>query len=360
VSFDCFVIVQLIRLMFECSQYILTLSSVVRIVDGPNLKLYIAVKMCGMNWGKIIGIVVFTFVGLSFSYGQTSLLGSEYMEFHESFFTGLKEKGIGNYKKALHSFEKAHQIDEKDLGTLFELSKVQALLLAFDEAEYFAQLFLKNQPENEWVLAHLSSVYTKQYKYDDAIRIQKKILEISPMQVDPLIILYMKNKEKDLALKLIEKAEKNAYATLKTVSLKKYLLRSLLPAKKKKTIVIDEDLKGLRELVKQDGVYKNYLNLVKYEEKLQLYEQLLKDASSALELYPVQAQLYLSKGIALNKLEKFNLAVETLMIGVDFVIENPKMESKFYNQLALSYEKLNQTSQAKKFAQKSLKLKKKE
>jgi len=317
--------------------------------------------MWGMKWGKIIGIVVFMFIGMSFSYGQTSLLGPEYIEFHESFFTGLKEKGIGNYKKALHSFEKAHQIDENDLGTLFELSKVHALLLAFDEAEHFALLFLKNQPENEWVLAHLSSVYTKQYRYEDAIKTQKKILEISPVQVDPLIILYIKNKENDLALKLIEKAEKNAYATLKTVSLKKYLLRSLLPAKKikEKINVSDNDLKGLRELVKQDGVYKNHLNLVKYEEKLQLYKQLLEDASSALELYPVQAQLYLSKGIALNKLEKFNLAVETLMIGVDFVIENPKMESKFYDQLAVGYGKLNQTSQAKKFAEKSLKLKKK-
>lgn len=314
-----------------------------------------------MNWNKIIGSVVFTLIGLSFSYGQTTLSDLDYTEFHESFFTGLKEKGIGNYKKALYSFEKAHQIDKKDAGTLFELSKVQALLLAFDEAEHFAQLFLDNQPENVWVLGHLASVYTKQYRYDDAIKIRKKILEISPMQVDPLIILYMKNKEKKLALELIEKAENNAYATLKTVSLKRYLLRSLLPAKemKEKINVRDKDLKGLRELVKQDGVYKNYLNLVKYEEKLQLYKQLLKDASSALELYPVQAQLYLSKGIALNKLEKFNLAVETLMIGVDFVIENPKMESKFYDQLAVGYGKLNQSSQAKKFAQKSLKLKKK-
>lgn len=313
-----------------------------------------------MNWSKFLALVLLGFMCTFNGYGQSTLSESKYMEFHDYFFTGLKEKGIGNYKKALHSFEKAYQVDPQSSGTLFELSKVQALLLAFDESVYFAQLFLEKDPANKWVLDHLASVYTKQYRYDDAIKIREKILEAYPKQVDALIILYMKNKEKERALNLIEKAESNAYATLRTVSLKKYLLKKSIIKKKKKLHGEVHNLEDLRKLAVDGGAYKHYLNLVKYEEQLQLYKQLLIDASDGLEFYPAQAQLYLSKGIALNKLEKFNLAVETLMIGVDFVVENPVMESKFYHQLAVSYGKLNQNSQAKKFAQKSLKLSKKE
>ncbi|MBL4745441.1 MAG: hypothetical protein JKY08_03655 [Flavobacteriaceae bacterium] len=315
-----------------------------------------------MNWNKITGILVCILMGFSFSYGQTSLSEPKYREFHEYFFTGLKEKGIGNYKKALHSFEKAHQIDGQDLGTLFELSKVQALLLDFNDATHFALLFLDNEPENQFVLAHLATVYTKQYRYDDAIKTRKKILKIAPKQVDELILLYLKNKEKEKALKLIKKAEDNAYATLRTISLKKYVLKRLAPKKKMmdKVNVRAKNRKDLKASVRQEGSYKSYLNLVKYEERLQLYKQLLEDASEGLELYPSQSQLYLSKGIALNKLEKFNLAIETLLIGVDFVIENPQLEAKFYHQLAVSYGELNQSSQAKKFVEKRLKLLKKE
>jgi len=315
-----------------------------------------------MNWRKIIGVLVATLMVMSFSYAQSSLSEEEYMEFHEFFFTGLKEKGIGNYKKALHSFENAHEIDSLNRSTWFELSKVQALLLAYDDAEYFSILFLEQEPTNKFVLDHLANLYSKQYRYGDAIKIREKILEISPKQVDQLILLYMKNKQKADALRLIEVAEKNGYATLRTVTLKKYLLKSSLSKKKivKKKNVSAKNIHSLKEIVAKEGTYTSYLNLLRHEEKMQLYTQLLEDASRGLELYPSQAQLYLSKGIALNKLEKFNLAVETCMIGLDFVIENRQMESKFYHQLAVSYGKLNQSSQAKKFAEKSLKLSKKE
>lgn len=316
-----------------------------------------------MNRKGIIAIVVCLLMGLSFSYGQNSLSEPKYMEFHDLFFTGLKEKGIGNYKKALYSFEKAYEIHPTDAGTLFELSKVQALLLAYDEAEYFAGLFLEKEPENVFVLDHLARLFTKQYRYTEAIEIREKIMINSPKQVDALILLYMKNKEKEKALKLIERAEDNAYATLRTVSLKKYLLRNSVVSNQNKVHATRSpgvnNLVDLRATVKKEGSYKACLDLLKFEEKTGLFKSLLEDASAGLELYPAQAQLYLFKGIALNKLEKFNLAIETLMIGVDFVIENPKLESNFYRQLALSYGKLNQVRQAKKFTEKSLKLSKK-
>lgn len=314
-----------------------------------------------MIWNRILGLVLLVTMCVSLGHGQTILSEPEYMEFHEFFFTGLKEKGTGNYNKALVNFEKAYQLDTLDQGTLFELSKIQTLLLAFDDAEYFAKLFLKKEPKNKWVLSHLSQVYVKQFRFDDAIIIQEQILEIAPKQVDDLILLYVKNKEIDKALSLIKKAEDNAYATLKTISLKRYLQKKVSSETPLKVAVISKanNIQSLRLLVQKNTSYASYKNLVLFEEKNHLYNDLQMDASKGLELYPAQAQLYLFKGIALNKLEKFNLAVETLMIGVDFVIENPKMESEFYRQLAVSYGGLNQNSQAKKFVEKSLKLNKK-
>lgn len=89
-----------------------------------------------------------------------------------------------------------------------------------------------------------------------------------------------------------------------------------------------------------DGDPEN-LELIKNTLLLQLdtadYIAAENTASSALELYPSQPLLYLTYGVALNKQSKFKEAIEQLEIGVDYIIDNTKMESDFYKQLGDAY-----------------------
>ncbi|MFV9549539.1 tetratricopeptide repeat protein [Algibacter sp. PT7-4] len=89
-----------------------------------------------------------------------------------------------------------------------------------------------------------------------------------------------------------------------------------------------------------------YLDLKKYN--------LAKEKSSeALEIYPSQPILYLVNGVALNQLAKPNEAIEPLETGLDYIIDDTKMEADFYNQLSKAYTLLNNTDKAKTFSDKA-------
>ena len=87
------------------------------------------------------------------------------------------------------------------------------------------------------------------------------------------------------------------------------------------------------------------LELEKYEETRDLSEEML-------EVFPTQPVLYLFNGIALNKLEEFNEAIEILTFGLDYLIGNSKMKIDFYSQLSLSHEKLGNNGKSEEYRRK--------
>ncbi|MBJ6368198.1 tetratricopeptide repeat protein [Snuella sedimenti] len=95
---------------------------------------------------------------------------------------------------------------------------------------------------------------------------------------------------------------------------------------------------------------------------LLLYVDLKKDAfaearsSKALEKYPSQPILYLINGVTLNNLQQPKKAVEVLEIGLDYIIDSPKMEADFYNQLSKAYGQLNNAAKAKFYDDKAKQL----
>ena len=98
------------------------------------------------------------------------------------------------------------------------------------------------------------------------------------------------------------------------------------------------------------GVLRNvmllYLDLKKYN--------LANDKSAeVLEKYPSQPLFYLINGVALNELNQPKKALVSLETGLDYIIEDPKMEADFYNQLSKAYTLLNNTVKAKAFTDKA-------
>lgn len=90
---------------------------------------------------------------------------------------------------------------------------------------------------------------------------------------------------------------------------------------------------------------------------LKHYELVLDKSKDALQKYPAQPILYLMNGIALNQLQKPNEAIAVLEAGLDYIIDDPKMESDVYSQLSISYTMLNNTAKAQSFSKKSKQLK---
>jgi hypothetical protein len=63
--------------------------------------------------------------------------------------------------------------------------------------------------------------------------------------------------------------------------------------------------------------------------------------------------LYLINGVANNKIKQPESAIESLEIGLDFLVENPRMEADFYKQLSESHKQLNNITQSQTFAKKA-------
>lgn len=86
------------------------------------------------------------------------------------------------------------------------------------------------------------------------------------------------------------------------------------------------------------------------------YEEAQAMSASALNKYPSQPIFYLVNGVALNELKKPKEAVDTLEIGLDYIIEDTKMQADFYKQLSIAYTQLNNTNKAKTFIEKAQQL----
>jgi len=83
------------------------------------------------------------------------------------------------------------------------------------------------------------------------------------------------------------------------------------------------------------------------------YEQATQKSKEALERFPSQPLFYLIQGVAQNKLNHPDKAIQSLETGLDYIIDDTKMESDFYKQLSNSHTLLNNTTKAKTFSDKA-------
>lgn len=117
-------------------------------------------------------------------------------------------------------------------------------------------------------------------------------------------------------------------------------------------------LANFKEALKQDP---NDFKLIKDVLLLQLdikdYKAVISDSERALELYPAQPILYLVNGVANNNLNAYNKAIDSLEMGLEFLVDNPNMEADFYLQLSIAYKALNNISESETFAKKAQALK---
>ncbi|PKQ45720.1 tetratricopeptide repeat protein [Confluentibacter flavum] len=116
-------------------------------------------------------------------------------------------------------------------------------------------------------------------------------------------------------------------------------------------------LKYFEEALKTDvdnfNIIKNVLLL---HLDLKQYKEANEKSNKALEKFPSQPICYLVNGVALNELNEPKKAAEMLESGLDWVIDDIKMESDFYTQLSKAYTLLNNTAKAKSFSDKAKQL----
>lgn len=117
-------------------------------------------------------------------------------------------------------------------------------------------------------------------------------------------------------------------------------------------------LQNYKDALKQEpNDFKLLRDVLLLQIDLKQFNDALSQSNEALELYPAQPILYLLNGVANNNLRKAKQAIESLENGLDFLIENPKMEADFYTQLSIAYKLDNNINKAEAFTKKAEALK---
>lgn len=110
------------------------------------------------------------------------------------------------------------------------------------------------------------------------------------------------------------------------------------------------------------GIEKNSQNfgLLKNTLLLQIETKKYKEASElsleGLNIFPAQPLLYLINGVANNNLKQAEQAIESLETGLDYLLDDLKMEYDFYQQLTLSYTLKGDSKKAKMYTKRASEL----
>ena len=83
------------------------------------------------------------------------------------------------------------------------------------------------------------------------------------------------------------------------------------------------------------------------------FEKAAEFTNNQLELYPTQPHLYLVNGTANKHLNKLDVAIEFLSMGLDFVIDNKTLQIDFYKQLSSAYLLKDNIQESKAFTKKA-------
>ena len=281
------------------------------------------------------------------------------LKFQSYFFEALKQIAIKNYSKAIVSLEKCYELDSTSLAIEFEFSKNYFLLKKYNEAQIFIDKALEKEPDNIYLLRHKIAIFKTQRNFQNAIDLQKKLIQMQPQYSDELVLLYIQNKNFEKAEKLIDEIEKKALKTSRIKGFKNFLENRKTTSKKidKGDLPVNNaDIETLKKLYIDKKDYQILKEILMKELTNGLFELLNIDSKDGLDLFPTQPFLYKMNGIALNKLGKYNEAISVLTIGIDFVIENNIMEADFCDQLSISFEGLGNKNEALKFKQKAKQL----
>jgi tetratricopeptide (TPR) repeat protein len=74
--------------------------------------------------------------------------------------------------------------------------------------------------------------------------------------------------------------------------------------------------------------------------------------------YPSQPLLYLVNGTANTRLNKFELALDSLIMGLDYIIDNKVLKRKFYIELSTTFRLQGNIKESEEFTKKALELEK--
>lgn len=262
--------------------------------------------------------------------------------------TGKKKEQIENLEDRV---EDNPDEESNYLALIFRYSESNDKEKAFETAKKLLEI----KPNSQLVHLALYKFYLEEDNAEDAIKSMKIILQSTRIKADAKMMVladFVKfvGENPQYETDLVEATtiitdDNNGTSYLEVAQ---YFLKK---GDKEKALSYYEE--ALKLDSDNFGILRNilllHIDLKNYDEAASLSEE-------GLEKYPSQPVFYLVNGVALNELKKPNEAIQSLEIGLDYIIEDTQMQVDFYKQLSIAHTQLNNTTKAKTFTDKAKQL----
>ena len=323
-------------------------------------------------------------------------------KFEDYFFEALKEKAIGNYDKAIENLEKCKIINADEFTLDFEIALNYKYLKDYEKAIIYSEKALKEAATvdfdtKKWILYQLQTLYGLQKNYQKRAEMLKQLVDAMPDlrfvyimtlknirnydeaiaqmnsiekqgKLEPYQIGFMlgifdrlgDNDKQEQWLKQHYKKFPNTYFYPKQLlqfykakgyldkasQLEQELINKGILSPKPKTQGLQALIPALKAKYDNQKSYKVLKELVLLAADKQDWQTVLKYAADGTEVFPNQPLVYLMYGVGLNNTKAYKKSTQILESGLDFVLDNPKMEHDFIKQLIIAYNGIGNTKKA--------------
>ncbi len=259
--------------------------------------------------------------------------------------TGNTEGAITNLEDKI---DKNPKKEQDYLNLIFLYSEQGDTKKAYETA----QELLKNQPDSELVHLALYKFYLDDGEMEKALHSMEVVFSSNEIDKDSkyrvlgdFIGFANQNPGYENRLEAIvgSFSEENSGQVYEQLGL--YYL-----AKEQKDKALQFYEKGMA--IDQDN-YSLVKNTLLLQIEFKKYSEAARASTEALEIFPAQPLLYLVNGVANIELEKLDIAIESMETGIDYLIDDLKMEKDFYEQLSIAYLKKGNEAKAASFAKKA-------
>ncbi len=263
--------------------------------------------------------------------------------------TGNREGAIANIEQKIDSNPKN---EREYLNLIFLYSEQGDNKKAFEAAKSL----LASNPNSQLVHLALYKFYIDEGSISDGIKSMKIVFASSDVDKESkyrvlgdFILFVNSHPEYEKELEEVVKLFSQENGSMVYQKVGEYYV-----AKSKMQEALDYYEQGV-------ALEKDNYNLLKNTLLLQLefkkYTEAARLSASALTSFPAQALIYLLNGVANNGLKNSDQAIESLEMGLDFIVDDPKMERDFYDQLRIAYTQLGNTKKASENAEKASQIK---
>jgi tetratricopeptide (TPR) repeat protein len=259
--------------------------------------------------------------------------------------TGKDDERIENLEERV-----AKNPDEENiyLKLVYRYSEIGDTKKAFDTAKKLLEI----HPNSQLVHLALYKFYLDENDIQKAISSMRTVLTSTSINADAkakvlhdFVGFVSKNPEYESDLLEITTLIDTNESAKTVLELGQYYLKA---GDKAKALTYFED--ALKHDPNNFSVIKDVLLL---QIDLNLDEKAAVRSTEVLEIYPAQPIFYLINGVANIKLRQSKKAIESLEAGLDYVVDDIKMEADFYTQLSIAYKQTNNITKSQTFAKKA-------